>query len=70
MRIDAIDENTANISLTLSLAELRIINNCLNETLESFAASGDELATRVGAPAPAIEALLRETHAAVVRMGA
>jgi hypothetical protein len=63
MRVERRSETE--VTLTLTLAELRTVNNALNEALEALAPDPDELATRMGATAEEVEALLREVHRVV-----
>lgn len=52
-------------TVTFTAAELRILNNAMNESLEALAADADEFSTRMGAPVEEVEALLVAVNAVV-----
>jgi hypothetical protein len=48
--------------VTCSAAELRLLNNALNEALEALASDPGELETRMGASVEQVKALLDEVN--------
>ena len=52
-------------TVTFTAAELRILNNAMNESLEALAADADEFSTRMGASVEEVEALLVAVNAVV-----
>jgi hypothetical protein len=69
MKAETLDASSGYVTITLTLDELRILNNALNETLEVFAGSDSELSTRVGASRDEVQELLRQIHALVRSAG-
>ncbi|MBL8146565.1 MAG: hypothetical protein JNL34_09295 [Anaerolineae bacterium] len=63
MKIES--QAASDATLTFTAAELRILNNAMNEALEALAADADEFSTRMGASVGEVEALLVAVNAVV-----
>ena len=63
MKIES--QAASDATLTFTAAELRILNNAMNEALEALAADADEFSTRMGESVGEVEALLVAVNAVV-----